>query len=178
MNDMEQRGGNIMKRIIAIVIGLTILSIASSGFTASPYRHESALCAAVQDNQPSAWVLQRLGNDFFEQENIRTVTSYPVAVQSVFTKGRDDRIYIVSRWHDFDPEETYTFSCEWIDPDGQSYSMSSASVQTPENFDPGIFFTYTAYLDLQGELKEGQWTVNLLLNGDLVEARDLMIASE
>jgi hypothetical protein len=56
--------------------------------------------------------------------------------------------------------------------------MSSASVQTPENLDPGIFFTYTAYLDLQGELKEGQWTVNLLLNGDLVEARDLMIASE
>ena len=167
-----------MKKIIAILVGLTILSIAASGFAASPYRHQSALCAAVEDSQPSAWVLQRLGNDFFEQHNVQTVTSYPVAVQSVFTKGKDNRIYLVSRWHDFDPQETYTFSCEWIDPDGESHSMSSASVQTPENLDPGIFFTYTAYIDLQGELKEGQWKVNLLLNGDLVEARDLTIASE
>ena len=167
-----------MKKIIAILISLTILGVASSAFTASSYRHQTALCAAVENSRPAAWVLQRLGNDFFNQDDIRTVTTYPVAVQSVFTKGRDNRIYLVSRWHDFDPQETYTFSCEWIDPDGQSYSMSSASVKTPENLDPGIFFTYTAYLDLQGELKEGQWRVNLLLNGDLVEARDLVIASE
>ena len=74
MNHMEKRGGNTMKKIIAILVGLTILSVAASGFAASSYRHQSALCAAVEDSQPSAWVLQRLGNDFFEQHNVQTVT--------------------------------------------------------------------------------------------------------
>jgi hypothetical protein len=56
--------------------------------------------------------------------------------------------------------------------------MSQASVKTPSSLDPGIFFTYTAYLDLDGRMKEGQWQVNLLLNGDLVVAQDLVIASQ
>ena len=167
-----------MKKIIAILVGLTILSVAASGFAASPYRHQSALCAAVADTQPAPWVLQRLGNDFFEQHNVQTVTSYPVAVQSIFTKGKDNRIYFVSRWQDLDPKRTYTFLCEWIDPDGKAYRMSTASMKTPERLDPGVFFTYTAYLDLGREMKEGQWQVNLLLNGDLVQIKDLTIASE
>jgi hypothetical protein len=167
-----------MKALIAIVIALTILSLSTPGFATNPYRYQTALCGSVTENQPPAWVLQRLGQDFFEQKNIQTVTTYPVAVQSIFTKGRDNRIYLVSRWHDFDPKQTYTFSCEWIDPDGKAYSMSQASVKTPASLDPGIFFTYTAYLDLDGRMKEGQWQVNLLLNGDLVVAQDLVIASQ
>ena len=167
-----------MKKVIAILITLGILSFATSGFSASQYRHQTALCAAVASRQPSAWVLERLGQEFFEQENVRTVNDYPVAIRSVFSKGKDSRIFVVSRWYGFDPEETYTLSCEWIDPDGQPYSTSSTSFQTPEDLDPSIFFTYTAFLDVGGDLPEGQWTVNILLNGDLVVARDLMIASE
>ena len=178
MKGMEKRGGKIMKKVIAVLIGLGILSIANPGLAASPFHHQTALCAAVENSRPSAWVLQRLGNEFFEQENIRTVTAYPVAVRSVFTKGTDSRVFLVSRWHALDAEQSYTFSCQWIDPDGQPYSVSSASFQTPETLDSGIFFTYTAYLDVQSEMKEGQWTVNILLNGDLVEARNLVIASE
>lgn len=175
---MEQGGGKIMKKIIVILICLGLLSFANSGFTASTYQHQTALCTSVAKSQPSAWVLQRLGEEFFEQKNIQSVTDYPVAVRSVFTKGKDNRIFLVSRWYGFDSQEIYTFSCQWIDPDGQAHSMSSASFQTPENLDPGIFFTYTALFDIQSDLKEGQWTVNILLNGDLVDARDLIIASE
>jgi hypothetical protein len=167
-----------MKKIVVIFIGFGFLSLATPGFTASPYRHQTVLCAAVTNSQPSAWVLQKLGQEFFEQETIRTVTDAPVAVRSIFIKGKDNRVYLVSRWYGFDPRAHYTFSCRWLDPDGQPHSMSSASFQTPENLDPGIFFTYTAFIDVQNDLKEGQWTVIVLLNGDLADTRTLTIASE
>ncbi|NIO04755.1 MAG: hypothetical protein GTN74_09115, partial [Proteobacteria bacterium] len=63
-------------------------------------------------------------------------------------------------------------------PDGESHSTTSASFETPRDLDPGIFFTYTAFLDVHKYLKEGQWTVRILLNGDLVETQDLTIGSE
>jgi hypothetical protein len=175
---MEFGGGKIMKKFTAILIVLGLLAVAHPGFSSGSYQHQSALCASVTSSQPSARVLQRLGKEFFEQENIRTVTDCPVAIQSVFTKGKDARIFLVSRWHGLSSEETYTFSCQWIDPDGQACYVSSASLETPEDLDSGIFFTYTAYIDMQSDLKEGEWTVNLLLNGDLVDAKDLTIASE
>ncbi len=167
-----------MKRITAVLIGLGLLAFANQGFSESPFQHQSVLCASVTHRQPSAWVLQRLGQDFFDQESTRTVSDYPVAVRSVFIKGKDSRIFLVSRWYGFAPQRTYTFSCQWIDPDGETHAMDSASFRTPETLDPGIFFTYTTFMDLQRNLKEGEWTVCLLLNGDLVEVKDLTIASE
>jgi len=167
-----------MKKVIAVIIALGILSLGTAGFANSSYPHQTAICASVESRQPSVWLLQRLGDDFFKQKNVRTVNDYPLAIRSVFTKGKDIRVYMVSRWHGFDPEESYTFSCEWIDPDGESYSTSAASFETPENLDAGVFFTYTAYLDVGQDMKEGEWRVNIHLNGDLVEARDLTIASE
>lgn len=178
MNGQAKSVGRIIKKVIAVLVGLGILSIVTPGFTESPYRNQTVLCAAVQNSRPSAWVLQKLGNEFFEQKNIRSVTAYPVAVRSVFVKGKDNRIFLVSRWHDLDPQQSYTFSCQWIDPDGQAYSVGSASFQTPETLDSGIFFTYTAYIDVHAEMKEGQWAVQIFLNGDLVEARGVVIASE
>jgi hypothetical protein len=167
-----------MKKTIALIIAFAILGLATAGLAAKPYRHETALCAAVESKQPSARVLQRLGDAFFEQENMRTVADFPLAVREVFTKGKDDRVYMLSRWHDFDPKKTYTFSAEWIDPDGQSYTTAFASFHTPETLDPGVFFTYTAYLDLHSEMKEGRWTVHIFLNGELMEAKNLTIGSE
>ena len=167
-----------MKKVAAILISLAVLSYAVAGIASSAYQHQTALCASVSSQQPSPWVLQKLGQDFFEQEDVRTTHDYPVSVRSVFTKGEDHRIFVVSRWFGFDPERVYTFSCEWIDPDGQSYTVSSASFETPESLDPDIFFTYTAYLDVGTDLKEGHWTVNIILNGDLVEARGLTISSK
>jgi hypothetical protein len=175
---MEERGGNPMKKIIVILIGFGLLSLTTSGLASSPYQHQTALCAAVTNSQPSAWVLQKLGQEFFEQKTVRTVTDAPVAVRSVFVKGKDNRVYLVSRWYGFDAQAQYTFSCQWVDPDGQPHSVSSASFQTPESLDPGIFFTYTAFLDVGDNLKEGQWKVMVLLNGDLVDSRNLTIASE
>jgi hypothetical protein len=167
-----------MKKIGVILISLAILSHTLPVLASSSYRHETTLCASVSSKQPSPWVLQRLGQDFFEQENVRTTHDYPVEVRSVFTKGKDARIYVVSRWFGFDPERIYTFSCEWLDPDGRSYTMSSASFETPTNLDPDIFYTYTAYLDLVMDLKEGRWTVNIVLNGDVIEARSFTIVSQ
>jgi len=167
-----------MKKLIAILIGLLALNISTHALATNPYSLQSALCAAVENSNPSARILSRLGNEFFEQKDTRLVTSYPVSLQSVFTKGKDNRIYFVSRWQDLDPKRTYTFLCEWIDPDGKAYRMSTASMRTPERLDPGVFFTYTAYLDLGREMKEGQWQVNLLLNGDLVQIKDLTITSK
>ena len=68
-----------------------------------------------------------------------------------------------------------TFNCQWIDPDGQAYTMSSASLETPDELTPGIYFTYTAYLDLVSDMKEGEWTVQVFLNGESVEIRNLTI---
>jgi hypothetical protein len=167
-----------MKKVIAAIIALSILGLSTSALASSFYRHETALCAAVENQEPSVWVLQNLGEEFFKQQNVQTVTDYPVAIRSVFTKGQDNRVFLVSRWHGFNPDETYRFSCEWIDPDGNTFVTSSASFETPENLDPGIFFTYTAYLDVQRDLKEGQWQVNVRLNGDLVDQHDLVIASD
>ncbi len=167
-----------MKKLIAVLIGLGLLGFASPGFSTSLYDHQAALCASVTSSQPSAWVLQRLGQEFFDQESLRTATDYPVAVRSVFTKGEDSHVILVSRWQGLEAQQSYTFSCQWIDPDGQTYTMNSASFETPENLDPGIFFTYTAFMDLQKDMKEGEWTVHLLLNGNLVDAKDLTIASE
>jgi hypothetical protein len=175
---MEHGGGDIMKKLAAILIGLAIGSFATPGFSASPYTHQTALCAAVENSQPSAWLLARLGSEFFEQKNVRTVTDSPVAVRSHFNRAKDNRIFLVSRWYDFNPQERYTFSCQWIDPDGLTYSETSASFETPESLDPGVFFTYTASLDIDNHVKEGQWTVVILLNGDLVDTRDLTIASQ
>jgi len=165
---MEHGGGDIMKKLAAILIGLAIGSFATPGFSASPYTHQTALCAAVENSQPSAWLLARLGSEFFEQKNVRTVTDSPVAVRSHFNRAKDNRIFLVSRWYDFNPQERYTFSCH----------ETSASFETPESLDPGVFFTYTASLDIDNHVKEGQWTVVILLNGDLVDTRDLTIASE
>jgi hypothetical protein len=167
-----------MKKTIVLITAFAILGLASTGLAAKPYRHETALRAAVENKQPSAWVLQRLGGAFFEQKDIRTVTDFPLAAREVFTKGKDNRVYMLSRWHDFDPQKTYTFSAEWIDPDGQSYSTAFASFQTPETLDPTIFFTYTAYLDLHNEMQEGRWTVHIFLNGELMEVKNLVIGSE
>ena len=167
-----------MKKVIAALIALSILGFSTCALSSSFYQHETAICAAVTNTEPSAWVLQNLGEEFFKQESVQTVTDYPVAIRSVFTKGQDNRVFLVSRWHGFGPQETYSFSCEWIDPDGNTHVTSSASFETPENLDPSIFFTYTAYLDVQSDLKEGQWRVNVRLNGDLVDQQDLMIASD
>ena len=167
-----------MKKVTAVFVTLAVLSFAIPAFSANHYQHQTALCASVSSRQPAAWVLQKLGQDFFEQEHVRTVNDYPVAIRSVFTKGEDSRVFVVSRWYGFDSEQTYIFSCEWIDPDGQFHSTSSASFQTPEDLDPSIFFTYTAFLEVGGDLKEGQWTVNILLNGNLVETKDMVIASQ
>jgi hypothetical protein len=164
-----------MKKVITILVGLTIVCIASPAFTTETYQHQAALCASVTDNPPSNRVLQQLGIEFFEQESVRTVTTQPLEVRSAFTKEDDNRIYLVSRWHDFDSNKTYTFNCQWIDPDGQAYTTSSASLETPDELAPGIYFTYTAYLDLVGDLKEGEWTVQVFLNGEQVEARNLTI---
>lgn len=167
-----------MKKVIAALITLSILGFSTLAFSNSLYRHETALCAAVTNRQPSAWVLQNLGEEFFKQEGVQTVTDYPVAIRSVFTKGQDNRVFVVSRWHGFDPQTAYRFSCEWIDPDGNTYVTSSACFETPEQLDPSIFFTYTAYLDVRSDLREGQWRVNVRLNGDLVDQQDLVIASD
>lgn len=167
-----------MKKVSAILIGLGLLISANLGLAASPYQHQTALCASVSESQPSAYVLQRLGDEFFEQKDTRALTSCPVAVRSAFTKAEDERIFMVSRWYDLAPAERYTFSCEWIDPDGQAHSTTSASFWTPEQLDPGIFFTYTAYLNVYETLKEGQWTVRVFLNGDLVNTQDLTISTE
>lgn len=166
-----------MKRVIVVLVGLTVVGFAVPGFGSTPYRYQVALCGAVADSRPSAWVVARLGGEFFEQEDVQAVTSYGVARRSVFIKGRDQRVYLVSRWQDFDPQKTYIFSIEWIDPEGRAYRRSVASLRTPSNLDPGIFFTYTAYLDLRDGVKAGQWRVHLWLNGDLVETRDLVISS-
>ena len=167
-----------MKKVSVIVIGLGLLISANLGLAASPYHHQAALCASVSESQPSAHVLQRLGDEFFEQKDTRALTSCPVAVRSAFTKAEDERIFMVSRWYDLAPAERYTFSCEWIDPAGQAHSTTSASFWTPEQLDPGIFFTYTAYLNVYETLKEGQWTVRVFLNGDLVNTQDLTISTE
>ena len=166
-----------MKRVAAILITIGLIAPAMPGFSADFCRHHTALCASVTRHQPDAWVLAKLGPEFFEQQNVQTLTDYPVAIRSTFTKGQDHRIFVVSRWYGFDPQRQYDFSCEWIGPDGQSYTTSSASFETPSNLDPSIFFTYTAYLDVQNELPDGRWTVNILLNGDLVDVKDLTIAS-
>jgi len=167
-----------MKKVIAALIALSILGFSTCALSNSFYRHETALCAAVTNSQPSAWVLQNLGEEFFSQDHVQSVTDYPVAIRSIFTKGQDNRVFLVSRWHGFDPQATYRFSCEWIDPDGNTYVTSSASFETPAHLDPSIFFTYTASLDVRSDLKEGQWQVNVRLNGDLVDQQDLMIASD
>jgi hypothetical protein len=175
---MKHGGGKIMKKVTAILIGLGLLVSANLGLASSPYQYRTALCASVNQSQPSAYVLQRLGEEFFQQEDTRAVTDYPVAIRSDFTKGKDSRVYMVSRWYDLGPDERYTFSAEWIDPDGQAHSTTSASFQTPETLDPGIFFTYTAYLNVHNTLQEGQWTVRVFINGDLVKSQDLTIGSE
>ncbi len=167
-----------MKRVSAILIVLGLVVSAHVGWAMSPYMYQTALCASVGSSRPSAAVLQRLGDEFFEQRDTRAVTDFPVAIRSAFTKGEDNRIYMVSRWYDLSPSQSYTFSCEWINPDGESHSTTSASFETPRDLDPGIFFTYTAFLDVHKYLKEGQWTVRILLNGDLVETQDLTISSE
>jgi hypothetical protein len=164
-----------MKKVITIIIGLAMICTATPAFTNGIYRHQAALCASVADNPPSNWVLQQLGNEFFEQDGIRTVTTQPLVVRSVFNKGKDNRIYLVSRWYDFDPKKTYTFDCQWIDPEGEAHTMRPASLQTPDKLNPGIYFTYTTYLDLASDMKEGQWTVQVFLNGEPVEARNLTI---
>ena len=167
-----------MKKMIAALIGIALMAIAGPTMAVSSYQHQAALCAAVDSTRPSVWVLQSLGDEFFDQTDIRTVTDYPVAVRSVFNKQEHERIFLVSRWQGLRPSHSYTFLCQWIDPDGVAYSTSTASFQTPESLDPGIFFTYTASLDLQNEMKEGNWTVEILINGELVEARVLVIASQ
>ena len=175
MTGTERRGGHTMKKVITILIGFAILCIASPGFTTETYRHQAALCASVTDNPPSYRVLQQLGSEFFDQESVRTVTTQPLEVRSAFTKEDDNRVYFVSRWHDFDSNKTYTFNCQWIDPDGQAYTTSSASLETPDTLNPEVYFTYTAYLDLVSDMKEGQWTVQVFLNGESVEIRNLTI---
>jgi hypothetical protein len=174
----RQGGGKIMKAVIATLVGFGLLISANVGVAASLNHHEIALSVAVASTQPSARVLERLGDEFFSQKDTRAVTDSPVAVRSAFTKGIDDRVFMVSRWYDLTPDEIYTFSCEWIDPEGESHTTSSASFVTPSELDPGIFFTYTASLDVQSSLKEGQWTVRILINGDLVDSQDLTINSE
>jgi hypothetical protein len=172
---MEFNGGYIMKKVITIVIALALICVATQGFAGGTYRRQVALCASITDKHPSNWVLQQLGNSFFEQEGIRNVSTQPLVVRSVFTKGEDSRIYLVSRWYDFDPTKTYTFDCQWIDPDGKAYTMRSASLQTPDNLDPGIYFTYTTYLNMASDFEEGQWTVKLFLNGEMMETQNLTI---
>jgi hypothetical protein len=166
-----------MKKFAAIVIGLGLLVASTQTFASTPYQHQTALCASIQNSQPSAWVIEQLGQKFFEQKDTQAVTDSPGSVRSVFTKGKDNRIFLVSRWYGLAAQEAYTFSCQWVDPDGNTHDTTSASFETPQNLDPSIYFTYTASLDVQGDLKEGQWTVHILINGNVVESQNLTIAS-
>lgn len=167
-----------MKGIAVVLIGLATLVLSTPALATLDYQHQVALCAAVDSRQPSASVLERLGEEFFEQKDVRTVTDYPVEPRSVFTKGEDNRIFLVSWWHGLSPERSYRFSCQWIDPDGRPYNTASASLQTPENLDESVFFTYTAFLNVPMDMKEGLWTVKVFLNEELVEARELTVSSE
>jgi hypothetical protein len=171
-------GGKIMRRLTAIIVGFGLLMSADLGLAMSPSVYQTALCASITSSRPSASVLQRLGDEFFEQGATRALTDSPLAIRSAFAKQKDNRIYMVSRWYDLGPDERYTFSCEWIDPDGAAHSTTSASFETPADLDPGIYFTYTAYLNVHKSLKEGQWTVRIFVNGDLVETQDLTLSSE
>ena len=166
-----------MKKFAAIVIGLGLLVASTHTFASTLYQHQTLLCASIQNSQPSAWVLQQLGQKFFEQKDTRAVTDSSGSTRSVFTKAKDNHIFLVSRWYGLAAQEAYTFSCQWVDPDGNTYDTTSASFETPQNLDPSIYFTYTASLDVQSNLKEGQWTVHILVNGNVVESQNLTIAS-
>jgi hypothetical protein len=167
-----------MKRTSVVLIGFIALILSSPAFAVTPYQHETALCAALDSRHPSASVLQKLGEEFFEQQGVRSVTDFPLVARETFIKGKDDRVFILSRWYGLSAQRGYTFLCEWTDPDGKPYHTTSASFRTPENLDPSVFFTYTAYLNVQEDLKEGSWTVHLFLNGDLIETRGLTITSD
>jgi hypothetical protein len=167
-----------MKRTSVALIGFIAIVLSSPVFAATPYQHETVLCAALDSRQPSAPVLQKLGEEFFNQEDVRSVTDFPLVARETFVKGEDDRVFILSRWYGLSAQRAYTFLCEWIDPNGEPYDTTSASFRTPESLDPSVFFTHTAYLNVREDLKEGSWTVRLFLNGDLIETRGLTITSD
>ncbi|MBW2059711.1 MAG: hypothetical protein JRH07_15000 [Deltaproteobacteria bacterium] len=166
-----------MKGTVALLAGLAVLGVASQGLTGGSSTHQIVLCTDIENAHPPAWVLEKLGNEFFDQESIRSVTTRPQAVGSVFVKGRDKRVFLVSRWHGLEPDRSYTFSARWIDPQGEIWTAGSASFHTPGSLDPGVFFTFTAHLDMDDSLRSGRWNVEVFLNGELVERKSFVIAS-